>query len=344
MAFQDFPEQQGAVQVLQRSLERGRLAHAYLFTGTDLNELEGVSRTLAKALNCEAPPRRAAHGQPLDSCDRCPSCRQIDQDGHPDVHWVRPESRLRVITIAQMRELMQAVHLKPTLARHKVGLISDADRLNTSAANAFLKTLEEPPADSVLVLLSTEPQRLLDTIQSRCLRLPFAGEFTPLRDAALLQWLTSFSEMAAQASRTLLQRYQLLSVLLNRLNEIKTSLTETLTRQSPLERYEDLEPKMRERLEDELAAAIEAEYRRQRAALLVGLHWWLRDVWLQTQHVGAEMLSFPPLARGSQAVAGRLSPAQALENLDQLENTQRLLASNVQEALTLEVGLLKLHL
>src|SRR2546423_12568042 len=92
MAFTDFPAQQEVVHLLQRSLERGRLGHAYLFSGPDLTELEAAARTLAKTLNCEKPPRRASSGLPLDSCDACPSCRKIDSANHPDVLWVRPES------------------------------------------------------------------------------------------------------------------------------------------------------------------------------------------------------------------------------------------------------------
>src|SRR6185436_11280409 len=120
MSFTNFPAQQDAVNLLQRSLERGRLGHAYLFSGADLADLEAVARTLAKTLNCENPPRSSASGLALDCCDTCLSCRKIDSENHPDVLWVRPESKLRVITIDQMRELMQTVHLKPTQATFKV--------------------------------------------------------------------------------------------------------------------------------------------------------------------------------------------------------------------------------
>ena len=344
MAFSDFPEQQDVVRLLQRSLERGRLGHAYLFNGADLEELAAVARTLAKALNCERPPRRAVNGLPLESCDQCVSCRQIQNDQHPDVWWVRPESKSRVITIEQIRDLLQAVHLKPTQARLKVAVIAAADRLNAQAANAFLKTLEEPPGDSTLILLSTEPQRILETILSRCLRLNFAGESGAHRDPAFLEWLAVFGELAAAPQKSLLNRYQLLSVLLNRLNELKASATETLTQRSPLERHDEIEPKLREKWEDELSAAIEAEYRRQRTDLLAGLQWWFRDVWLESLKLGGERLTFPQLAIQIQTVAGRISPGQGLENLQLLEQTQRLLFSNVQEALALEVGLLKLKL
>jgi hypothetical protein len=100
---------------------------------------------------------------------------------------------------------------------------------------------------------------------------------------------------------------------------------------------------LRERWEDELTAAIEAEYRRQRADLLLLVQWWLRDVWLRTLAVGGDLLNFPQMA-GAESVAQKITPRQALNNLQTLEQTQRLLHTNVQEALALEVGLLKLHL
>jgi len=108
-----------------------------------------------------------------DCCDACPNCRKIDHDTHADIHWARPESKSRIITVEQMRELMREIQLKPTEAGYKIAVIAAADRLNVQAANAFLKTLEEPPAKSVLILLTIEPQRILETILSRCLRLNF---------------------------------------------------------------------------------------------------------------------------------------------------------------------------
>jgi len=344
MSFANFPEQQDSVELLQRSLERGRLGHAYLFHGADLGELESVARTLAKTLNCESPKRRTAAGPAVDSCDACLSCRKIDGDNHPDVMWLRPESKSRVIRIKQIRDLLQTVYLKPTHAPFKVATIVAADRLNEEAANAFLKTLEEPPADSILILLTTEPQRVLETILSRCLRLSFGGESLRHRDPAFVTWLAGFSELAAADQRSLLGRYHLLSALLARLAEMKEATGETLSKRSPLESHDDIDSKLKDKWEDELAAAIEVEYRRQRAELLAGLQWWMRDVWLQTLRFGNEMFTFPDLAAAAAGVARRISPQQAIENLQLLEQTQRLLASNVQEALALEVSLLKLKL
>jgi DNA polymerase-3 subunit delta' len=344
MGFADFPEQQDVVRLLQRSLERGRLGHAYLFNGPDLGELEAVARTLAKTLSCERPPRRSEGGLALDCCDDCLNCRKIDGDNHPDVFWLRPESKSRVIRTEQIRDLLQTVYLKPTQARYKVAMIVAADRLHENAANAFLKTLEEPPADSIFVLLSTEPQRIVETILSRCLRLNFAGESARHRDPAFLSWLGQFTQLAGAEQKSLLGRYRLLSVLLGKLAELKESIEETVTKKSPLERYDDVEADLREKWEDELAAAIEAEYRRQRTDLLAGLQWWLRDVWLEALRLGGQMLSFPQLAEATRKVAGRVSAQEAMENLQSLEQTQRLLTSNVQEALALEVGLLRLKL
>lgn len=345
MAFADFKEQAQPVALLQRSLERGRLGHAYLFTGSDIALLERAAATLACTLNCETPPRRGANGQALDCCGQCSSCRKITGFNHPDVTWVRPESKSRVITIDQMRAVMQTIHLKPSQASWKVSVVVAAERMNPAAANAFLKTLEEPPLNSILVLLSADPERLLETIHSRCLRLHFAGESDRWRDESFQSWLSGFSQMAAAGSKSLLSRYRLLSLLLERLRAIRESIETTLKEASPLQDHEDLDPKLKERWEDELEAAIEAEYRHRRWELLAGLQWWFRDVWLSALGLSAEGLSaFPHLEEPVRTVAGRLSVGEAMDNLAQLEHTQRLLASNVQEGLALEVGLLRLKI
>jgi DNA polymerase-3 subunit delta' len=343
MSFADFPEQQRVVQLLQRSLARNRLAHAYLFTGGDLAELEAMARTLSKTLNCEQP-RKSESGGAIDSCDRCPACRRIDDLLHPDVHWVRPESKLRVVTIDQVRDLMAEVHLKPTEAVFKAAVIVGADRLNVQAANAFLKTLEEPPPRSILILLSTEPQRVLETIGSRCLRLNFAGAVGPRCDEAQFAWLEAFGDAMATGSKGLLGRYRLLGNLTARLAQTKAGIEKALAIRSPLERHEDVDPGLREKWDEQLSAAVEAEYRRQRMDLLGMIQWWFRDVWLQTLALPVGMLGLTRLTNATVALAKRISSKDALENLQMLEQTQRLLGSNVQEALALEVVLLKLKL
>jgi DNA polymerase-3 subunit delta' len=341
MAFTDYSAQSQGVQLLQRSLARGRLGHAYLFTGDQLGELETLARTLAKTLNCLNPVTTG--GIATDCCDQCLNCRKIGDGNHADVHWARPESKSRVITIDQTRDLMQQIQLKPTEAGYKIAIIAGADRLNPAAANAFLKTLEEPPQKSILILLSTEPSRILETILSRCLRLNFSAETARALSAEQAGWLQQFSSAAATPQKSLFGRYCLLDSLLQHLNTLRDRTGETLAANSPLEKYDDAEKGLREKWEAELAAAVEAEYRRQRAEVLLLLQWWLRDVWLLTLAAGRELLQLPQIT-GAEVVARRITPRQAQENLAVIEQTQRLLHGNVQEALALEVGLLKLRL
>ena len=341
MAFTQFSEQSQGVQLLQRSLARGRLGHAYLFTGHQLEELETLARTLAKTLNCQNPIK--THGVATDCCDTCLNCKKIENENHADLHWARPESKSRIISVDQTRELMREIQLKPTEAGYKIAIIAGADRLNTQAANAFLKTLEEPPQKSILILLSTEPSRILETILSRCLRLNFSAETARTPSAEQAYWLQQFSSAAAAGQKSLFGRYRLLDSLLQHLNALRARVDEALSARSPLEKYNEVEKNLREKWEDELAAGIEAEYRRQRAEVLLLLQWWLRDVWLCTLAAGEELLHLPQIA-GADEVAKRISTRQAQENLSVIEQTQRLLHTNVQEALALEVGLLKLQL
>jgi DNA polymerase III subunit delta' len=343
MAFADLPEPSPSVRLLQRSLEQARLGHAYLLTGDDPDPLETVARTLTKTLNCDTPPPEGNRIR-VDSCDRCSSCRRIDAFQHPDVLWVRPESKLRAITISQIRDVLHVVNLKPTEAPWKVSVIVGADRLNVQAANAFLKTLEEPPSRSILLLLSTEPQRLLETIRSRCLRLhfPIAGPHPVHHERHA--WLADFAATAAKPQTSLIGRYQLLGQILGRLAHTRESVEKVIGDQSPLRSGGDIETDLKEKWEDELNAAIEAEYRRQRADLLEGLHWWLRDIWISAQTPNPEFLRLPSLQPHSVTVACRLSTTTALANLQSWEQTRRSLDTNVQEALALEVGLLQLNL
>lgn len=340
MAFQQLHDDPNVI-LLQRSLERGRLGHAYLFEGERLETLETVARTLAKTLNCQNPGQSATVA--VDCCDRCPPCRQSDEDVHPDVHWLRPASKTRVITAEQMRDLLDEIHLKPSAGSHKVAIIAGADRLNSSAANIFLKTLEEPPSRSVLLLLSTEPQRLLETIVSRCLRLRLGThQATRLSDDELA-WLEGFAQTAAAGETSLMSRYRLLSTVLVRLAEQRKAIEDRMSQESPLERYEDVDKALRDKWEAELTAATESEYRRQRTELLRLIHLWLRDVWLRGLGVDRSLAALPHWP-ATATVAARVPPSQALANLDIIEQVQRLLHTNVQEALALEVCLLKLQL
>lgn len=340
-AMQNHPQ---TVALLQRSLERGRVAHAYLFTGASLEAASLLARNLVKTLNCQNPVRKGADQAAVDCCDACNECRRIDEDNHPDISWVRPESKLRIITIDQMRDLMHTIHLKAMENGYKAGILVGADRLNTQAANAFLKTLEEPPHKSILILLSDEPGRILETILSRCLRLNLGGDDSLLTQSGQQAWLKDFCECTQAPTKNLLTRYKMLGVLVGHFAEMKAQIETNLSAGSPLEKYDEAESSLKQKWETELNAAIESEYRRQRAESLAMIQNWLRDVWLETLGQSDARLCLPQFSGITRSVAQSLDSERAEDNINILQNTRKLLESNVQEALTLEVCLLKLHL
>ena len=334
-----------AADQLRRSLANGRLGHAYLFTGGSIEALEAHATGLARTLNCTSPTATGETGIPLEPCGGCIPCRKVDSGNFPDLDFVRPEKKSRIISIEQVRNLARKVSLKPTEGRYKVAIIAGADRMPGPAYNAFLKTLEEPPERTVFILLSVHPDQLGETIRSRCMRVNFGGEADVQLEASDTAWLRSFVGMSAETDEGLMGRYRLLGSLMEHLSAKRDRIEESQEETSPLNRHDDLEPALREKLKQELEAAIAAEYRRQRGDFLTGLQWWLRDVWLAALRQGRELLHFQDWADTSEAIGQRLTPAQALENLQSIEATQRLLeTTNVQEALALEVGLLKLKL
>jgi DNA polymerase-3 subunit delta' len=272
------------------------------------------------------------------------NCRRIDNRNHPDVQWLRPESKLRVITIEQIRDLIQIIGLKPTEAEYKVAVISSADRMNVQAANAFLKTLEEPPPRSIIILLTCALDQVLETILSRCLRLHFVGDARACIDEPSQEWIRGLASTACAPQKSLLGRYRLLGVFTARLAQLRELIERQLEASSPLTRYPDAEKEQREKWVGELNAAIEAEYRRKRAELILLFQWWMRDIWFLSMSVETSLLALPELQDATAQLAGRVSPSQATENLRQLDHLQQQLTTNIQEALALEVSLLKLHL
>ncbi len=340
MSFQHSANGDRSVAVLKKSLLSGRVGHAYLFSSDTIAEVESVAVSFAQALNCVKPlPRSSPH----EPCGQCRSCDNVAKRTHVDVHWVRPESKSRVITVDQMRDLMGEVFLKPTEGGYKIAVIVSADRLNKESANAFLKTLEEPPDKSVILLLTTEPARVLETIRSRCLRLPFEGSGEFIGSSLSGSCVQTFAQAFGGSRVHLLGRYEVLSRLLKDLAGCKAEIEALLLAKSPLTRYEEADPKVRAQWEDDLKAMVESEYRHQRAQILLAIQWWLRDVWLESLKMGGHRLAFPDEVPFTRSLANRITADEALVNVGILEKLQRQLLSNVQELLALEVALLQLH-
>jgi len=163
MSFKDIVGQDKPVSILQNALAKNRLAHAYLFYGHS-----GVGKVLtalnfAKAVNCLNRPDAG-----VDCCDECVSCKKIDAGNHMDVSVVKLLKDKSHILIEQIRQLQSQVNLRPYEAKYKVFIIQDAECANDEAQSALLKTLEEPPVKSIIILTTSNPEALLTTIISRC--------------------------------------------------------------------------------------------------------------------------------------------------------------------------------
>ncbi|MEJ9279592.1 DNA polymerase III subunit gamma/tau [Ureibacillus thermosphaericus] len=163
---QSFREMSGQTHVkrtLQNALLANKTTHAYLFSGPRGTGKTSTAKIFAKALNCEKAPTN-------EPCNECPTCRSITEGSHPDVIEFDAASNSRV---EEIRDIIEKVRFAPVSARYKVYIIDEVHMLSTSAFNALLKTLEEPPSHAVFILATTEPHKLPATIISRCQRFDF---------------------------------------------------------------------------------------------------------------------------------------------------------------------------
>jgi DNA polymerase-3 subunit delta' len=202
MALSDEILQKVPLKIFSRSLQHDTCANSYLFFGPSGSGKERAAFALAKAMHCPVVPS--------DFCGTCQKCSKVDHFNHPDVHYIfpmpsnieeeemekileekrkDPDTRIRFnrassISITQMRMLQKDLQLKPFESGKRIVIIRDAQTLTEEAANAFLKTLEEPPVDTVIVLMTSQLSSLLPTIVSRCHKIYFrpyvADELTRL--------------------------------------------------------------------------------------------------------------------------------------------------------------------
>jgi len=164
-----------AVAVIERAIERRRLSHSLLLQGDDIETLVAVAYAIAdRLLNVPASTARFA------------------PEDHPDCFHLRPSGKMRQISAEATRRLIGKVQVSANVSPHKVAIIHEADRMHPTAANVFLKTLEEPPAHTTLLLLTTRPYALLPTIRSRVLHFRFASSSAPVQTAGWTAWLDEY--------------------------------------------------------------------------------------------------------------------------------------------------------
>jgi len=324
MAFS--PEQ--AFEFLQRARSNGRLAHAYLITGEPGSGKRRLALRLAAFLNGIEPEAIEERGGNI-----------------PDLHTVEPESKSRVIRVEQTRELEKALQMRSSQGGGvKVGILFDAERMNEAAANSFLKTLEEPPHGSILLLLTAHPEMLLDTILSRCIQMPLAAPAqrgpTP-GQARLLAELEKFATQTTSRSAGLGEVFGLVRTFTELLGEAKAAVVkegeDEVKREEALYKQTTDGEWLKER-EDYFKALSEARYRREREIFVETLIQWWGDV-LRLQH-GSDALDFPDQRAITGKLAQHYDTRDVLRRVEALEALRENFNRTVQEQLAIEVAFL----
>jgi DNA polymerase-3 subunit delta' len=311
-----------AFEYLRRAHQQNRLAHAYLITGPLGSGKELLAADLASLVN----------GTPA---------KNVFSAKARDIFVARPESKSRRIVIAQIRDLEHALQMRASNGRRKVAIIPDADRLQTEAANAFLKTLEEPPKDSLLLLLSALPEALPETILSRCIAIPLEpnGQLQRRNEeeklVKLLQLASHEKRWTVQFAYGLAQEFQRL--LRGVREEVKCEIDEALKQEQM--RYKDAtDGAWLEEREEYYKALTESLYLQRRAGLLETLFVWWTDVLRENK--GVTQRNLPRARKETAALATRFGPAEILKRIRSLEELRDHLGRNVHEALAIEVAFL----
>jgi DNA polymerase III subunit delta' len=191
VGFGEIVGHQRQLENLRSAMASGRLHHAYLFLGPEGVGKRMVGMALAKAIHCVESNQ--------DYCGQCIDCARITYGNHPDVRLIEPLADKKEISIQQIRELQRELNYRSFSGKQKIAIIDPAILMNLSAQNALLKTLEEPPVDSLIVLISPSTGGLLPTLRSRCLSL----SFTPLSSAQVSAFFESQHGMQTDEAKLL---------------------------------------------------------------------------------------------------------------------------------------------
>jgi DNA polymerase-3 subunit delta' len=311
-----------ALDFLRRAYEQNRLAHAYLIAGPPSSGKQVLAAELASLVN-DTPTQDVFTARARE------------------IFIARPESKSRRIVIAQIRALERALQMRAANGRRKVAIIFDADRLQSEAANAFLKTLEEPPKDSLLILLSAVPEALPETILSRCKSIALASEAKAHGKAEeeklvkLLQQAARHTTWGVQSAYRLAQEFQHLLRAVR--EEVKLETDEAFKREQT--RYKDAtDGAWLEEREEYYKALTESLYLQRRAALVETLFAWWTDVLRVSKDVGQR--DIPAAKQETTTLAGRFSTSEILKRIRSLEELRDHLGRNIHEGLAVEVAFL----
>lgn len=312
-----------ALDYLRHAQAQHRLAHAYLISGPRGSGKSRVAAQIAADLN----------GVKMED---------VLEAKAPDVFITEPTSRSRRIVIEQIRGLERALQLQSTASRLKIGIIRDAERMQAQAANAFLKTLEEPPANSLLLLLTALPEALPDTIVSRCLAMPLrapASSARPPEEAELLQLLAAGAGETGGGIGGAYRITRAIQRLLDSIrDEVKTEHAEALKGEEQHYRTTTDGAWLDER-EEYYKSLTESLYRERRSRLIETLFvWWAAVLRAKTTGNKAELAG---CEKAIEKLASTISTKEILGKLRRLEEMRDHLNTNAQEALVLEVACLR---
>jgi DNA polymerase-3 subunit delta' len=325
-----------AFELISEAHKRGRLAHAFLISGAPGSGKENLAARLIQLVNGKGGGGFDLFGEPV-AVETPP----LDELESSFIRVIRPRMKSRRIGVDEIRDLEQTLHLAVAKGSCKVGVLTEADRMNDQAANAFLKTLEEPPQNTLLLLLTANPQRLLPTILSRCVRLPLLGG-RPLLANGGAELVDALNAAASRGFGTPVAALNLKATFSAFLANHRSEADDAAkaAEKEEVAAYRDATDGswLKEREAFHKAAA-EAEYLDARGRLFDVLMAWMADLLrMKTKSSG---LDFPDSAQALASIVDSETETKLLQRMEALDSLRRTLDTNAFEPLAIEVGFLK---